>query len=87
DAEKAEAFMGHLQNEDHFGLMAVSLGYHDTLMTRPAASTSSEMPPEALYEAGILPGLVRMSVGYTGTLEERWSQLEFALNAVEPPTR
>ncbi|MCP5082519.1 MAG: hypothetical protein GY948_12575 [Alphaproteobacteria bacterium] len=56
-------------------------------MTRPAASTSSEMSDEALAEAGILPGLVRMSIGYTGTLEERWTQLEHALNAVNPPTR
>jgi methionine-gamma-lyase len=87
DAERAEAFMAHLQNENHFGLLAVSLGYHDTLMTRPAASTSSEMSLEALTEAGILPGLVRMSVGYTGTLKERWSQLESALDAVQPPTR
>jgi len=87
DAERAEAFMAHLQNEDHFGLLAVSLGYHDTLMTRPSASTSSEMSDEALSEAGILPGLVRMSVGYTGTLQDRWSQLESALDAVQPPTR
>jgi methionine-gamma-lyase len=29
--------------------------------------------------AGITPGLVRMSIGYIGTLEQRWSQLEKAV--------
>ena len=29
--------------------------------------------------AGIMPGLVRMSIGYTGSLEQRWTQLEDAL--------
>ena len=26
-----------------------------------------------------MPGLVRMSIGYTGTLEQRWSQLRSVL--------
>ena len=30
-------------------------------------------------KAGISPGLVRMSVGYTGTTEQRWRQLQSAL--------
>ncbi|HRV81074.1 MAG TPA: PLP-dependent transferase, partial [Planctomycetota bacterium] len=87
DAERAERFMDCLQNQDHFGLLAVSLGYHDTLMTRPAASTSSELSAPALERAGILPGLIRMSVGYTGTLEDRWEQLQRALDTVQPPVR
>jgi methionine-gamma-lyase len=77
--ERAFEFMGLLQNEQRFGLMAVSLGYSETLMSCSASSTSSEMPEEELEKAGILPGLVRMSIGYTGSLEQRWSQLRSVL--------
>ena len=73
--ERAFEFMGLLQNEHQFGLMAVSLGFSETLMSCSAASTSSEMSERDLEDAGIQPGLVRMSIGYTGTLEQRWSQL------------
>lgn len=79
---RAESFMENLQNEQRFGYMAVSLGYFDTLMSCSAASTSSEMGEDDLRRAGIPPGLVRMSVGYTGSLEQRWAQLERALRAV-----
>jgi methionine-gamma-lyase len=37
------------------------------------------MSEEDKQEAGISPGLVRVSIGYTGTLEQRWRQLESAL--------
>jgi methionine-gamma-lyase len=74
--------MGRLQNEHRFGLMAVSLGYSETQMSCSAASTSSEMPEEELRRAGIAPGLVRLSIGYTGTLEQRWSQLHSVLQAM-----
>ncbi|MFT7289450.1 MAG: methionine-gamma-lyase [Halieaceae bacterium] len=76
---KAMALMNTLQNEHQFGYVAVSLGYFDTLMSCSASSTSSEMPAEALATAAISPGLVRMAVGYTGTLEQRSAQLEAAL--------
>ena len=62
-----------------FGYLAVSLGYFDTLMSCSGSSTSSEMSEEDKQEAGISPGLVRVSIGYTGTLEQRWRQLESAL--------
>jgi methionine-gamma-lyase len=77
--ERAFDFMGRLQNEHQFGLMAVSLGYSETLMSCSAASTSSEMPEDELEKAGIRPGLVRLSLGYTGTLEQRWEQLRAVL--------
>ncbi len=77
--ERAERLMESLQNEQRFGYMAVSLGYFDTLMSCSAATTSSELPGEKLAQAGISPGLLRMSVGITGTLEQRWGQLEAAL--------
>jgi methionine-gamma-lyase len=37
------------------------------------------MSEEDREEAGILPGLIRISIGYTGTLEQRWSQFHEAL--------
>ncbi len=77
--ERAFEFMGLLQNEHQFGLMAVSLGFSETLMSCSAASTSSEMSERDLEDAGIRPGLVRMSVGYTGALEQRWTQLHSVL--------
>ncbi len=80
--DRAFAFMEELQNAEHFGYMAVSLGYFDSLMSCSAASTSSELSEEELRRAGIAPGLVRMSVGYTGTLEQRWSQLQRAFEKV-----
>ena len=32
--------------------------------------------------AGISPGLIRMSIGFTGSMEQRWSQLERACGRV-----
>jgi len=75
----ANQLMDMLQNDYHFGYMAVSLGYFDTLMSCSGSTTSSEMTEQDKAEAGISPGLVRMSVGYTGTTEQRWRQLQGAL--------
>ena len=77
--ERANRLMHHLQNYTQFGLMAVSLGYYETLMSCSGSSTSSEMNEEEKGLAGISPGLIRMSIGYSGTLEQRWSQFENAL--------
>ena len=74
--------MSLLQNKYRFGFMAVSLGYFDTLMSCSGSSTSSELTDEDKSAAHISPGLVRMSVGYTGTLEQRWRQLKSALDEV-----
>jgi methionine-gamma-lyase len=82
DVETANALMSCLQNEQRFGYLAVSLGYFDTLMSCSGSSTSSEMSEEDKDLAGISPGLVRFSIGYTGTLEQRWRQLETALRKV-----
>ncbi|KAF5200103.1 Methionine gamma-lyase [Thalictrum thalictroides] len=78
--ERANILMYHLQNttDNQFGFMAVSLGYYETLMSCSGSSTSSELNVEEKEFAGISPGLVRMSVGYTGTLEQKWSQFEKA---------
>lgn len=78
-AERANRFLEILQNQERFGYIAVSLGYFDTLLSCSASSTSSEMSPDDQRRAGISPGLVRISIGYTGSLEQRWQQLEDAL--------
>jgi len=89
--ELANQLMDMLQNDYRFGYMAVSLGYFDTLMSCSGSTTSSEMTGEDKLAAGIVPGLVRLSVGYTGTTEQRWRQLHKALERVgvtaKGPTR
>jgi len=80
--ENANELLDLLQNEYHFGYVAVSLGYFDTLMSCSGSSTSSEMTDEDKTAAHISPGLVRLSIGYTGTTEQRWSQLAAALEQV-----
>jgi methionine-gamma-lyase len=77
--ERANELMDMLQNDYRFGYMAVSLGYFDTLMSCSGSTTSSEMTEEDKASAGISPGLVRMSVGFTGTAEQRWRQMWTAL--------
>ena len=79
DEETANVLMSYLQNEQRFGYLAVSLGYFDTLMSCSGSSTSSELSDDDKAAAGISPGLVRMAIGYTGTLEQRWGQLLAAL--------
>ena len=81
--ERAYELMELLQNKNRFGYIAVSLGYYDTLMSCSASSTSSELSTEDQGQAGISPGLVRFSTGYTGSLQQRWSQLENALRTLD----
>lgn len=81
---RAFRFMELLQNTDRFGYMAVSLGYFDTLLSCSASSTASEMGEEELRRAGISPGLVRIAIGYTGSVEQRWAQMEDALGKLAP---
>jgi methionine-gamma-lyase len=76
--EKAETFLDTLQNEEKFGLIAVSLGYFDTLMSCSGSSTSSEISAEDQEKMGLSPGLVRIAVGFTGSLETRIAQIEAA---------
>jgi methionine-gamma-lyase len=80
--ERADQLLAALQNQTRCGLIAVSLGYYDTLASCSGATTSSEIDPETQAAIGISPGLVRLSVGYTGALEDRVCQLEEAVRAV-----
>lgn len=78
-AECAEKTMSILQNEERFGYIAVSLGYFDTLISCSGSSTSSEIPPEDQAKMGLSPGLLRIAIGYTGSLEDRIEQVERAV--------
>ncbi|MCL2822669.1 MAG: aminotransferase class V-fold PLP-dependent enzyme [Polyangiaceae bacterium] len=78
-AEMADKTMAILQNEENFGFIAVSLGYFDTLISCSGSSTSSEIPAEDQAIMGLSPGLLRISIGYTGLLEDRIAQIERAV--------
>jgi methionine-gamma-lyase len=80
--EKAEHLMDILQNKEKFGLVAVSLGYFDTLMSCSGSSTSSEIPETDQHKMGLSPGLLRIAVGYTGGLEYRKEQIVRAVRQV-----
>jgi methionine-gamma-lyase len=76
---RANQLMDLLQNKYRFGYMAVSLGYFETLMSCSGSSTSSEMDEEAQSKAGISPGLIRFSIGLTGSIETRWKHMKEAI--------
>ena len=81
DRKGAEQFMRVLQNDEKFGYIAVSLGYFDTLMSCSGSSTSSEIPPEDQEKMGLSPGLVRFSIGLTGSMEARLQQIKRAVRS------
>jgi len=81
--QRAEKTMSLLQNVEGFGYIAVSLGYFDTLISCSGSSTSSEIPPEDRERIGLSPGLLRIAVGYSGTLEDRMAQIERAVRKAE----
>lgn len=80
--KKAEALMGVLQNEEAFGMIAVSLGYFDTLISCSGSSTSSEIDLEDQQKMGLSPGLLRIALGYTGDLDTRLKQMKRAIKKV-----
>lgn len=80
--DRADDLLDELQNREDFGYIAVSLGYFDTLMSCSGSSTSSEISAEDQRRMGLSPGLVRLSIGYTGSLEKRIQQVERAVQAV-----
>ena len=80
--ERANELLAVLQNEQNFGLIAVSLGYFDSLMSASSVSTSSEISAEEQREMGLSPGLLRISVGITGSLETRIAQIETGVRQV-----
>jgi methionine-gamma-lyase len=77
--ERADHLLEVLQNDEFFGLIAVSLGYFDTLMSCSGSSTSSEISADSQRRMGLSPGLIRFAIGYTGDLDERIAQFERGL--------
>ncbi len=82
DEKTANKLMEKLQNSYDFGYIAVSLGFFETLLSCSGSSTSSELADQDKQAAGISPGLVRISVGYTGLLEQRREQLRSAIREI-----
>ena len=80
--KRADDLLDKLQNQEDFGYIAVSLGYFDTLMSCSGSSTSSEISEAEQKKMGLSPGLIRFSIGYTGSLEKRVQQMERAVRAV-----
>ncbi|NDG85585.1 MAG: aminotransferase class I/II-fold pyridoxal phosphate-dependent enzyme [Proteobacteria bacterium] len=72
-AKKAMELARELQ-EVKFGLYAVSLGFSRTLMSCPSVSTSSEIPESEQKRMRLSPGLLRLSIGFTGTVETAWDR-------------
>ena len=79
---RADKLLDELQNKEDFGYIAVSLGYFDTLMSCSGATTSSEISQADQNKMGLSPGLIRLSMGYTGSLKARIQQIERAVEAV-----
>jgi methionine-gamma-lyase len=80
--EKAEELMDVLQNQESFGMIAVSLGYFDTLISCSGSSTSSEIKMEDQQKMGLSSGLLRIALGFTGDLDTRMAQMERAVKKV-----
>jgi methionine-gamma-lyase len=78
-SERANEMMDLLQNRERFGLIAVSLGYFDTLMSCSGSSTSSELSETERERIGLSPGLLRLAIGFSGNLDDRIAQLERAV--------
>jgi methionine-gamma-lyase len=81
-AKKADALLDILQNKENFGYIAVSLGYYDTLMSCSSTTTSSEISEDDQLRMGLSQGLIRISVGLTGTIETRRRQLAKSVQTV-----
>ncbi|MCM2277872.1 MAG: aminotransferase class I/II-fold pyridoxal phosphate-dependent enzyme [Oligoflexia bacterium] len=58
--------LAKLLQDRKFGLYAVSLGFSRTLMSCSSVTTSSEIPPEEQEKMHLSPGLLRLSIGFTG---------------------
>jgi methionine-gamma-lyase len=80
-SKKAMELASFLQKEK-FGLYAVSLGFSRTLMSCPSVSTSSEIPEDEQREMSLSPGLLRLSIGFTGSLKIEWERFERCWKAV-----
>jgi cystathionine beta-lyase/cystathionine gamma-synthase len=76
DGAAAAAVLGALRRVR----FAPSLGDVATTISYPAATSHRNLSDEARAEAGITPGLLRLSVGIDH-VEDVWSDLDAALTA------
>ncbi|MBT5347038.1 cystathionine beta-lyase [bacterium] len=77
----AEKFVENCQNQG-LALNAVSLGYYETLMSISKSSTSSEIDENTMKENKLSDGLVRISLGYFGDLEDQIEKYYNILNKI-----
>lgn len=75
DPDRVESFMDALK----LVLPAVSLGGTESLVTHPFTETHREFPEPIRYRLGILPGLIRLSVGIENQ-DDLMDDLDQALN-------
>jgi len=79
--ENARKLVMEIQNSG-WGLNAVSLGYYHSLLSISGSSTSSEIEPEMQEKTQLSPGLVRISVGFMGSLENQIDAFEKAVKSI-----
>jgi methionine-gamma-lyase len=83
DGGEREAFQ--MLNQVRLIKLAVSLGGTESLIQHPATMTHANVPLEDKLTFGVLPGLIRLSVGIEHP-EDLIEDLRRALDAVEIPT-
>ncbi|MGD8378287.1 MAG: aminotransferase class I/II-fold pyridoxal phosphate-dependent enzyme [Gammaproteobacteria bacterium] len=81
DEQIANRLLKRLQ-EEHVGLLAVSLGYFKTLFSPSGNSTSSEIPKDEREAMGLTDGLIRFSIGLDHDIERSWKRFETCLKEV-----
>lgn len=75
-SRKGTDFTDILQNDEKFGFIDVSAGFYDALMSCSGLSVSSETSTRYQSKMGITPGLVSISVGSTGAVQDRFQRME-----------
>lgn len=79
--ENARKFVMEIQNGG-WGLNAVSLGYYQSLLSISGSSTSSEIDADVQEKNQLSPGLVRVSVGFLGAVQNQVAAFEEALTKI-----
>ena len=77
----AEKFVEESQNQG-LALNAVSLGYYETLMSISRSSTSSEIDESTMDQNQLSSGLVRISMGYFGDLNQQIEKYQQILKTI-----
>jgi len=81
--DAGKRLMNHLASESYTITLAVSLGQIRTLVEHPSSMTHAPVPLSAQIEAGIEPGLVRLSIGIEDA-RDIIADLEKALGSETP---